>query len=210
MSATITVVELDKKFVVFKRMKKRNWYDRGRTVTTRSARRASLFNTKEEAESRQKTLNVGRKAYKFRVETAAKHFVNSWRVGLDHYTNHLKIYNEYIAFNDVLDRKVHTNPSLNAQKPTLVLSIDNKMKSLETDLKRAEEDYKQRLVQLEQNLKDSKKRIADAIVGMMNARGYIETTDFDKDFIEKYQTDLDKKAIILFGKVEHVNTQKST
>lgn len=209
-SPTVHITELDKKFVVFKRVKKRNWYDRGRTVTTRSARRASLFATKEQAEERQKQLNVGRKAYRFRVEPASKHFVNTWKVNLDHYTNSVKIYNEYIAFNDVIDRKVHNNPSLNAQKPALVANIDSKMKSLEADLVRYEQDYKNEIAAAERELQERKKRVADGIVAMMNAKGYINQTDLDKDFIEKYQTDLDKKAIILFGKVEHVNTQKST
>jgi len=195
----IQITELDKKYVVFKRVKKENWYDRGRSVTSRSARKATLFSTKEQAEARVKELNVNRKAYKFRTETADKHFVNTWSVRVDAYSGSVSIANGYIALTDVIKKQVKINTSLNVQKPAIVKTIDDQLARVDREVADADAAYKRTLETAAAELQMKKQRIADRTVGLMNTKSYIERTDFDADFVEKYQTQLDKKTQILFG-----------
>ena len=199
MNPNIQITELDKKYVVFKRVKKENWYDRGRSVTSRSARKATLFSTKEQAEARVKELNVNRKAYKFRTETADKHFVNTWSVRVDAYSGSVSIANGYIALTDVIKKQVKINTSLNVQKPAIVKTIDDQLARVDREVADADAAYKRTLETAAAELQMKKQRIADRTVGLMNTKSYIERTDFDADFVEKYQTQLDKKTQILFG-----------
>jgi hypothetical protein len=199
MNPTIQITELDKKFVVFKRVKKESWYYRGRVVTSRSARKATLFATKAEADAKVKELNLNRKAYRFRTETADKHFVNTWSVRVDAYSGGVSIANGYIALTDVIKKQVKVNTSLNIQKPSIVKTIDDQLARVDREIADADASYKRTLETAAAELQLKKQRIADRTVGLMNTKSYIERTDFDTDFVEKYQTQLDKKTQILFG-----------
>lgn len=199
MNPTIQITELDKKYVVFKRVKKESWYYRGRAVTSRSARKATLFASKAEADAKVKELNLNRKAYRFRTETADKHFVNTWSVRVDAYSGGVSIANGYIALTDVIKKQVKVNTSLNIQKPAIVKTLDDQLARVDREIADADASYKRQLETAALELQQKKQRIADRTVGLMNTKSYIERTDFDTEFVEKYQTQLDKKTQILFG-----------
>jgi hypothetical protein len=214
-------LDLKNVWVVFKRIKKQNWYHRGPNyqVCSTRAHQAAKFLKKEEAEAHATKLNAGRKSYRFKVEPASKHFVNNWSLSYQNWTKEVIITSAPIGIDRLakLDSWEKYRPTLNSQKQsvldTLQANIDSYNKdvqdeqnNLKDNLERAERDYKRSIEQYHNSHIERVKRLNEQnakIVGMKTA---LETTDLDTEYVEKFGTDMDTKAKILFGSKANVNS----
>lgn len=200
----IQIDDLKNTWVVFKRIKKQNYYHRGNHYSqcSTNARHAEKYQTKEAAIADQVKLNEGRKAYKFKVESAEKHFVSNWQIRYDQYQKNVTIKNEPIAFKRVATNSTVVSQTLNDKKDNIIKNITDDLTRVTNEHSLIEQRYQAALQQAEQQRKDNLRRAAEQAAQLLNLKSWVETTDLDTNFVLKHQTETDKKAYILFGRKE--------
>lgn len=203
-SPVVSITDLKNKWVVFKRVKKQNWYHRGNRYQqcTQRSSKAALYESKETAVAEQTRLNVGRKAYKFRVECADKHFISNWSIEFDSWDSRVTIASSPIGIDRLAKQKATICHDINQFKEDTIKDIEQKLAQRvqnEVNIRnRYLETLKNAEAELERSLQENKNQVAvlDA------ARTWVQQTDLNEEYVEKYKTDMDKKAYILFGKRE--------
>lgn len=194
----VNIRDLKTKYVIFKRIKKMNWYYRGRSTCTAKASGASFFD-KEQAISKLIELNKNRKAYKFKMELAEKHLVNNWRISFSNWNDKLVISNNPMSFNDLATYRKNANLSLNKLKQDVIDSISRQKENVIRDLKIRELQYDQDIKNYINEKQTALNNMRLRIETLKSATDYIHNTDLDTEYVEKYTTETDKKAYILFG-----------
>lgn len=198
----VSVSDLKKEWVIFKRIKRTNYYHRGngyRQCST-TPRQAARYKTKEEAVAEQTRLNAGRKSYRFRVETSDKHFVNNWRIDYQTWSDQVAIISEPISFTSLANSKKVLNHTLNDKKVDVLKKLDDAMSRCTDEHQRIEMRYNEMLERAKAERQEALTRAATRAAHLVQAKAWVQNTDLDTEFVEKYQTDADKKAQILFGK----------
>lgn len=201
---SVHIDDLKNQWVVFKRIKKQNFYHRGSHYSqcSTNARQACKYPSKELAVAEQTKLNQGRKSYRFRVETADRHFVSNWNVQYNSWQKQVIIKNEPIAFRKVSTGRAVVSQTLNDKKTKVLQDIAADLERTVNSRNTIEERYKASIAAAEKQREESIKSTADAAARLLQVKSWVETTDLDTEYVHKYQTETDKKAYILFGKKE--------
>lgn len=204
----VIIDDLKNQWVVFKKIKKQNFYHRGSHYSqcSTNARQACKYPSKELAVAEQTKLNQGRKSYRFRVETADRHFVSNWNLQYHQYNKQIIIKNEPISFRRVSTGTASVSQTLNDKKAKVLQDIAADLDRTVNSRNTIEDRYKASIAMAEKQREESIKSTADAAARLLQVKSWVENTDLDTEYVEKYQTETDKKAYILFGKKEHVNT----
>lgn len=210
-------IDLKNVWVVFKRIKKQNWYHRGPNyqVCTTRAHKAVKFLNKEEADTFCAKLNEGRKSYRFKVETASKHFVNNWSISYQNWTKEVIINSVPVGIDRLSKLQSYETyrPSLDSQKSkvieTLAVQVEQYNKDIKerdeqltADLQRAQKDYQNAVDYLNKNHIERRTRLLAEQSKLDGMKTALEHTNLDNEYVEKFGTEMDKKASILFGKRE--------
>lgn len=210
-------IDLKNVWVVFKRIKKQNWYHRGPNyqVCTTRAHKAVKFLNKEEADTFCAKLNEGRKSYRFKVETASKHFVNNWSIQYQNWTKEVIINSVPVGIDRLSKLQSYETyrPSLDSQKSkvieTLAIQVEQYNKDIKerdeqltADLQRAQKEYQNAVDYLNKNHIERRTRLLAEQSKLDGMKTALEHTNLDNEYVEKFGTEMDKKASILFGKRE--------
>lgn len=200
-----SITDLKNSWVVFKKIKKVPWYHRGGRyqVCSRYSSKAYKYQTKDEADKVAKELNINRKSYKFKVECAEKHFVNNWRLFWNNWDYTVKVISEPVDFNRVKEGTKSFNMDLNSKKEALGQEIEKMVNRTLSDRAQIEERYKLAIALAEGVKQADIKASAERMARLVQIKAAVETTDFNTEYVEKFQTDMDKKAQILFGRKEN-------
>lgn len=218
---TNKAIDLKNVWVVFKRMKKVNWYHRGPNyqVCTTRANKAVKFNTKEEAEAFATKLNAGRKSYRFKVDTASKHFVNNWSISYQSWTKEVIINSTPIGIDRLskLQSYERYNTSLDAQKSKVIETLNKQIEEytdsvkeldnkLTTSIERAKQNYENEIKYLQTSHVNNRVSLLDQQTKLVGTKTALEQKSLDQEYVEVLGTEMDKKASILFGSKANVNS----
>lgn len=214
-------IDLKNVWVVFKRIKKQNWYHRGPNyqVCTTKAHKAVKFLNKEEADTFCTKLNEGRKSYRFKVETASKHFVNNWSISYQNWTKEVIINSVPVGIDRLTKLQSYETyrPSLDAQKSEVIemlcsqveeynRDIKERDNQLSLDLQQAQRDYQSKLDYINKNHIERRTILLAEQSKFDSMKTALEQTSLDTEYVEKFGTEMDKKASILFGSKANVNS----
>ena len=222
---TIRVPDLKNQWVVYKRVKKQNWFHRGPNYQTCTVYtyQASRWLKQEEAKAFCDKLNEGRKAYRFRLATADKFFVNNWTIQYQSWHSEVIIESSPISLSDLAANKSYNTkytPDLDSQKGPVLAELDRRIFALDTEVKathenlitnlaHAEKEYKRQIEHYNAQHVSKLKTIEEGKQKLAGTKSVLESTDLDVEYVEKFSTPMDKKAKILFGR-RNVNTQTTT
>lgn len=183
-------------FLICKRVKGEAYYHRGPccSQTTTMAHKAKLFKTKEDADKECTERNAKRKGkgYKFRVENAAKHYVNSWELQFNSWEKQLVIKNDLKSFENIKRFGFeNVNTSLNDQKANIIQRIQQEIRN-----------NKERVEKKIEELEKEKQYLNTTVTGLTNVIAMLDTTDLDEKYVKPNTTSMDRTAAVLFGKKE--------
>ena len=208
-------IDLKNVWVVFKRIKKQNWYHRGPNyqVCTTRAHKAVKFLNKEEADAFCTKLNEGRKSYRFKVEIASKHFVNNWSISYQSWTKEVIINSVPVGIDRLSKLQSYETyrPSLDTQKSKVIETLSSQVEEynkdikecdnqLSLDLQQAQRNYQSKLDYINKNHIERRTRMLSEQAKLDGIKTALKHTNLDNEYVEKFGTEMDKKASILFGK----------
>lgn len=200
---TNKAVDLKNVYIVFKRVKKQNWYHRGPNyqVCSTVARQAVKFATKEEAVTFCAKLNEGRKSYRFKVETASKHFVNNWSIGYESWNKQVVINSQPIGLDRLskLNSYEKYNPTLDNQKSKVIDVLNTQIEEFTKDIKetdsnlteslnRAKRDYENAIKYANERHIEQRLRLIDQQSKLVGMKDTLSSTDLDIEYVEKFGT----------------------
>ena len=137
------IKDLKSQYLIYKKIKGTKYYYRGDgwAKCHTHPRNAKLFDNEELVRVTVVNLNATRKGYKFKYESADKHFINNWKIHVDAYANQVVIQNETRSFEDSIRYKWDTNRSLNISKEKLLSEIETQISRRKDEIKRLADVY---------------------------------------------------------------------
>lgn len=186
------IKSLSGQYIICKRVRKVPFYWRGDHYkqTSQVARGAHKFATKDEADKKCADINAARKSgYKFRVESAEKHFVSSFKIQYNTWNKEITVTNEHKSIQLVTKQKSTIVHDLNVSKTNIIDTIKQASKRHLDELEKERLAYNQMVLDTEAS-----------IAHLQNMISYVESTDLTTTYVEPNLTKTDKTVNVLYGR----------